>query len=246
MIAEVRVEHISKSYKLENKRVNVFSNLDFEFKSDEITVILGKSGCGKTTFLRILSGLEQADSGQIVFSEHEKIGVVFQEARLMPWLNCRKNIAFGLNRREYRKDYIDALIDMVGLKGFENAFPNQLSGGMQQRVALARALAYNPSLILLDEPFAALDYFTRITMQKELIRIQEESKKGIVFITHNIDEALLLGRKIVIFEGGEVKKEYDLSAYPYGRDMLSQSILNIKKDILNTLKPEQDLLMRDY
>lgn len=237
-IARVRVEHIAKSYMLENKRIDVFRDLNFEFNSDEITVILGKSGCGKTTFLRILSGLEEADSGKIAFLQKEKIGIVFQEARLMPWLSCRKNIAFGLKRKEYKQEHIDALIEMAGLKGFEDAYPNQLSGGMQQRVALARALAYNPSMILLDEPFAALDYFTRMTMQNELIKIQGESKKGFVFVTHNIDEALLLGKKIVVFEDGEVKKIYDLSAYPYARDMLSRSILMIKKDILDTLKPE--------
>lgn len=238
MIAHIKVEHISKSYMLDNKRIDVFSDLNFEFKSDEITVILGKSGCGKTTFLRIISGLEKADSGQIVFSGKEKIGMVFQEARLMPWLSCRKNIAFGIKRKEYNNDYIDRLIEMVGLKGFEDAYPNQLSGGMQQRVALARALAYNPSMILLDEPFAALDYFTRMTMQNELLRIQKDSKKGIVFVTHNIDEALLLAAKIFVFENGSVKKEYDLSSYPYPRDMLSQPVLIIKKDILDTLKPE--------
>ncbi len=235
-IAGVRIEHIVKSYMLENKKVDVLCDLNFEIDSDGITVIIGKSGCGKTTFLRIVSGLEKPDSGQIIFEKKEKIGMVFQEGRLMPWLNCRKNISFGLNKKTFNKNYIDSLIDMVGLNGFDEAYPNQLSGGMQQRAALARALAYNPSLILMDEPFAALDFFTRDTMQNELLRIQAASQKGIIFVTHNIDEALLLGHKIVVFEGGEMKKQYDLSSYGYGRDLLSQSMLKIKKDILNTMK----------
>ena len=237
MIAGVKVEYLYKSYKLENnKKVDVLCDLNLHFNSDGITVIIGKSGCGKTTFLRLLSGLEKPDSGNIIFEKKEKIGIVFQEARLMPWLSCRKNISFGLSNKTLDSNYIDYLIDLVGLKGFEDAYPNQLSGGMQQRSSLARALAYNPSMILMDEPFAALDFFTRDTMQKELLRIQKASKKGIVFVTHNIDEAILLGQKIVVFDDGLVKKQYDLSNYSYGRDLISHSILNIKKDILNTLK----------
>lgn len=218
------------------KRIEVFRDLNFELDSDAITVIIGKSGCGKTTFLKIISGMEQADSGHITLQAGEKIGMVFQEARLMPWLTCWKNISFGLNKKTMDKAYIAELIAMVGLAGFEKAYPNQLSGGMQQRTALARALAYNPSLILMDEPFAALDFFTRETMQKELVRIHTSSRKGIVFVTHNIDEALLLGKKIVLFEGGTVKTEYDLSAFPYARDALSQPLIEIKKDILKILK----------
>lgn len=231
-IAGVKVEHITKNYILGDKQIEVFKDLSFELDPDAITVILGKSGCGKTTFLRIINGMEKADSGNITLQEDIKIGMVFQEARLMPWLTCWQNITFGLDKKTLDKDYISGLVEMVGLTGFEKAYPHQLSGGMQQRTALARALAYDPSMILMDEPFAALDFFTREAMQKELLRIQRASKKGVVFVTHNIDEALLLGQKIVVFEGGTVKTEYDLSIFPHERDVLSQPLLEIKKDII--------------
>lgn len=235
-MAGVKVDNLTKNYLLADKQLEVLNGLSFTLDSDDITVILGRSGCGKTTFLRIAGGLEPADSGTITMQGAEKIGIMFQEARLMPWLTCRKNITFGLDRKTLDPAYIKELTAMVGLTGFENAYPNQLSGGMQQRAALARALAYDPSFILMDEPFAALDFFTRETMQKELLRIHTASKKGIVFVTHNIDEALLLGQKIVIFEDGKVRKEYDLSSVPYERDALSQPFLEIKKDIMNIMK----------
>lgn len=235
-IAGVKVEHIAKNYTVAGSRIEVFRDLNFELDANAITVIIGKSGCGKTTFLKIVSGMEQADSGRIIMSENEKIGMVFQEPRLMPWLTCWQNISFGLNQRTLDKRYIAELIDKIGLTGFEKAYPNQLSGGMQQRTALARALAYNPSLILMDEPFAALDFFTRGTMQQELVNLQITNRKSIVFVTHSIDEALLLGQKIVIFEDGLVKAECDLSTFSYPRDALSGPLIQIKKDILHIME----------
>ena len=236
VIAGVKVEHIAKSYTVAGTKLEVFCDLNFMVDANAITVIIGKSGCGKTTFLKIVSGMEKADSGQIIMAENEKIGMVFQEPRLMPWLTCWQNITFGVSHKTLDKNYIAELIKTVGLTGFEKAYPNQLSGGMQQRTALARALAYNPSLILMDEPFAALDFFTRGIMQQELVDLQTRNRKSVVFVTHSIDEALLLGQKIVIFENGRVKDKYDLSNFSYPRDVLSEPLIKIKRDILHIMK----------
>lgn len=234
-IAGVKIEKLCKSYPIADKHLPVLCDLTAEFPEQSITVILGRSGCGKTTLLRILGGLEEYDSGILTVPKHEKIGMVFQEPRLMPWLTVWKNIVFGLPKQQIDPPAIQALIDTVGLTGFEAAYPSQLSGGMQQRVSLARALAYDPELILMDEPFAALDHFTRETMQNELIRIYLLKKKNIIFVTHSIDEALLIGQKILILNQGRAEQEISLTDFPYQRDLLSAELIEIKKSIINTL-----------
>lgn len=235
---KVRTENISKSFFVNNKKIEVIKNINFESSSDGITVILGKSGCGKTTFLRLLARLEIQDSGKIIIEDNAKISIVFQEHRLMPWLNVFSNITFGMSRYERReyKDKIYNLINMIGLNGFDKAYPYQLSLGMMQRVAIARALANDGNIILMDEPFASLDYFTRETLQNETINIYMRDKKSIIFVTHSIDEALILGKKIIIFEGGKIKKEYDLNNENYDRNILSPFFIELKKDILNSIK----------
>lgn len=235
MTAGVKIEKLCKSYQVAEKSLTVLDGLTAEFPEQSITVILGRSGCGKTTLLRILGGLEPYDSGALHIPDHSKIGMVFQEPRLMPWLTVWKNIVFGLPKSRVSVPDIQALIHTVGLQGFEQARPRQLSGGMQQRAALARALAYDPELILMDEPFAALDYFTRSDMQDELIRIYSLRKKCIVFVTHSIDEALLIGQKILVLNQGSVKQEISLSGYAYPRDLLSSELIEIKKKIITTL-----------
>lgn len=235
MTAGVKIEKLCKSYQVAEKNLKVLDNLTAEFQKESITVILGRSGCGKTTLLRILGGLEPYDSGTLDIPDHGKIGMVFQEPRLMPWLTVWKNIGFGLPKGRISEPDIQELIHTVGLQGFEKARPMQLSGGMQQRVSLARALAYNPELILMDEPFAALDYFTRTVMQEELIRIYSLQKKTIVFVTHSIDEALLIGQKILVLKQGSVEQEISLSGYAYPRDILSSDLIEIKKNIITTL-----------
>ena len=201
----ISIKNIHKSYMVEERKLEVLRGIDLEIPKKSITVILGRSGCGKTTLLRLVGGLEKANTGEILFGSEQKTAYVFQESRLMPWLSVWDNVIFGLKKREYDVAQIQSIIDMVGLNGFEKAYPNQLSGGMQQRVAIARALAYEPSFIMMDEPFAALDYFTRDLMQKELIRVQRDSGASILFVTHSIDEALLLGHKIVVIEAGRIK-----------------------------------------
>lgn len=229
---------MNKTYEVSGKPVEVLRDLELTLCADRITVVLGQSGCGKTTLLKIVAGLEEADSGRVEFSAESKTGIMFQEPRLMPWLTVRRNITFGLKKREITKELVDRLIRMTGLNGFEDAYPSQLSGGMQQRAALARVLAYDASYILMDEPFAALDYFTRKKMQNELLRIWEESRKGVLFVTHSIDEALVLGHRIVILENGKSKKEYDLSGCAYPRDLLSPDMIAVKKDIIENIETD--------
>lgn len=234
-IAGVDIENLSKTYQVADKQLNVLNGLTAKFPSQSITVILGRSGSGKTTLLRILGGFEGYDSGKISAPAQNRIGMVFQEPRLMPWLNVWKNISFGVPKEQYSPQKIAELVDMVGLTGFEKGYPRQLSGGMQQRVALARALAYDPELILMDEPFAALDHFTREIMQNELIRIISMRKKGIIFVTHSIDEALLIGQKIVVLKDGKVEQEFSLFQHNYPRDLLSPELIAVKKTILTTI-----------
>jgi len=231
-IAGVKIEKLYKSYSLDGKKIPVLRGLNLDFKEEGITVIVGKSGCGKTTLLRLLGGLETPDEGEIKLGIDGKLGMVFQEPRLMPWLTAWNNIIFGLHKGTYSEEFVQSLINMVGIHGFEMAYPDQLSGGMMQRVAIARVLAYNPSIILMDEPFASLDYFTRESMQNELINVYEQSKKAIIFVTHSIDEALTIGQNIVVLHDGRIVKSYDLSEFSYPRDVLGEMFVKIKKDIL--------------
>ena len=153
----------------------------------------------------------------------------------MPWLNVWENVKFGLKKQECDDAHIHSIIGTVGLGDFKKAYPNQLSGGMQQRVAIARALAYNPSFILMDEPFAALDYFTREQMQKELLRLQRDCGASICFVTHSIDEALFLGHKIVVIENGQIKAELDIEEKNEERNLLKSEFIELKKTIIEQL-----------
>lgn len=233
MTTLIQLKQLEKSYQVDTQPKQVLKGIDLTFPKNTITVILGTSGCGKTTLLRILGGLEAQTAGDILKDSQMKITTIFQEPRLMPWLSVWKNIALGLKKAGLSD--VQYLVDLVGLKGYEHAYPHQLSGGMKQRVAIARAYAYNPEMILMDEPFAALDYFTREKMQKQLIRIYRLKQKSIVFVTHSIDEALLLGQRIIILSQGKVKKQYDLSQFPYERDILQDHWIQLKKEILTTI-----------
>lgn len=233
-MAGIDLIDVYKSYQLGESVVDVLLGIDLNIPEGRITVILGKSGCGKTTLLRLIGGLEKFDRGKISNSNSKKSAFVFQEPRLMPWLNVRKNIAFGL--KDLNSKIINELVNMVGLNGFENAYPNQLSGGMQQRTSIARALAYEPSFIMMDEPFAALDYFTREQMQKELIKIQNKTNCGMLFVTHSIDEALLIAHKIIVIDNGKVSFTYNLEEDNINRNLLDANFIELKKCILQNLE----------
>lgn len=234
-MAGIELKNVQKSYEVDGRIFPVLSGINLKLPENTITVILGKSGCGKTTLLRLVGGLEEPDEGEILFHTEHKTAFVFQESRLMPWLNVWDNVGFGLKKQECDHAFIQGIINTVGLEGFEKAYPNQLSGGMQQRVAIARALAYEPSFIMMDEPFAALDYFTRSQMQRELIHLQKERGASILFVTHSIDEALLLGDKIVMIENGQIKSEITIEADANERNLLEQEFIERKKKIKNDL-----------
>lgn len=153
----------------------------------------------------------------------------------MPWLTVWGNVTFGLEKREISRKKVEDIIATVGLTGFEKAYPSQLSGGMQQRTAIARALAYQPSFIMMDEPFAALDYFTREQMQRELLRVQQKQGSSILFVTHSIDEALILGHRIVVIENGLVKAEYRVPESAGDRNLLDDTFISLKRDIIKSL-----------
>lgn len=201
---KIILKDINKTYTLNDKKVTVFENFSMEFDPGMINVIIGKSGCGKTTLLRMIAGLEKPDSGELIIPEELKVGMVFQEDRLMPWLSCEKNVTLGLKGVDRNAVY--SVLETVGLKGFEKAYPSQLSGGMRQRVSLARMLIRDSNLLLMDEPFSALDAFTRKEMQEELLRMRKEMNAGIIFVTHDMNEAMLLGDRIITLGGEKIQE----------------------------------------
>lgn len=229
----IKIRDLVVTYENEGNILNAINNINLDINTDEITVILGKSGCGKTTLLRMIKGIEKPTFGSIE-TNSLNIAYIFQEPRLMPWLNVFDNVTFGLEKKDIKKDVIDDLISLVGLDDFKTYFPHQLSGGMQSRVSLIRALAVNSNYILMDEPFAALDYFTRETLQNELLKIYEKSKVGIMFVTHNIDEALKLGHKIIVMSDGVIKETFDIS--DLNRDLLSDKFIQLKRKIIERIR----------
>ena len=232
----IKLVNVSKFYTVEKETIKVLDGINLEIPQNKITIILGRSGCGKTTLLRLVSGLEEFDQGEILGSKSKKKAYVFQEDRLMPWLDVKKNITFGIDKKEIDNTKIDKIIDTVGLKKFYSAYPSQLSGGMKQRVSIARAFAYDPDFIMMDEPFSALDFFTREQMQNELLRINKTLKCSILFVTHSIDEALTLGDKIVILEKGIIKSQYEICEETNQRDLLDDKFVKLKKQIIDDLK----------
>ena len=229
----IEILNLSKHFFINDKRIDVLRELNLSIKKDKITLILGRSGCGKTTLLRLIAGLESVSLGEIKFKEQVKIGFVFQEPRLMPFLNVYENIVFALKKYEIDEAKIDRLISMIGLSDFKFAAVSQLSGGMSSRVSLARVLAYEANLILMDEPFAALDTFTRASMQAEILKLQAD--KTIIFVTHNVDEALYLADEIILLEKGGMKSNYDLSKLAKPRDLLCDELINLKRKILSEI-----------
>lgn len=239
-ISEIEIRNLTKSFQVDGREVPVLRGVNLSLSAKDITILLGQSGCGKTTLLRIIAGLEQKDGGSVEQEGIARLGIVFQEPRLMPWLTVEHNIMFGRSRGEINQEELVRLIGLAGLEGFERAYPSQLSGGMQQRTAIARALAMDPAYLLMDEPFAALDYFTRRRLQQSLLDICRTEKKGMLFITHHIDEALILGSRIVVMSGSLCQKQYDLRNLPYPRDLTAGTINRLKREILKDIDESKE------
>jgi NitT/TauT family transport system ATP-binding protein len=216
------IQDISFSYPANDRkgaRYEVIRNLNFEVRDNEFVCIIGPSGCGKSTLLKMIAGFERPtsgailDNGRTINGVHYERAMVFQEDAVFPWLSVRDNVEYGLRVRrvdeKIRRERVKHYIEAVGLRGFENSYPKELSGGMKKRVDLARVLANDPKMLLMDEPFGALDAMTKEMMQEELVEIWEGSRKTIVFVTHDIEEALFLADRIVVVQhiknGGEAE-----------------------------------------
>lgn len=207
---KIIIDGVSKTFRTKRNAVHALDNVSLTINTGEFACLVGPSGCGKSTLLDMIAGLTKPDEGEITVDGVKVTGpgrdrlVMFQEAALFPWLDAFGNVMFGLRlvpgmTNAERRDRAQAFLDLVGLKGFERAHLHELSGGMKQRVALARSLAPNPAVLLMDEPFSALDALTRDHLYDDIQRIWAETKKTIVFVTHNVREAVCLGNKVVLF-----------------------------------------------
>ncbi|GHV30878.1 ABC transporter ATP-binding protein [Synergistales bacterium] len=256
-MAKIQARQVRREFQIRNalgkkEKFAVLENFDLDINEGEFMSILGPSGCGKTTFLNILAGLDDYDGGEILV-DNEPLkkqsfnrGIVFQSYALLPWRTVVKNLEIGLEIRRIpkkeRREIARRYLELVGLLAFENQYPHQLSGGMKQRVAIARVLAYQPDLLLMDEPFAALDAQTRENLQIELLRIWEADKKTIVFITHSIDEAILLSDRVAFMtsQPGHVKEIINIDLpRPRTEDIRnSEEFARIRKNLWGMLQAE--------
>ncbi len=241
------VQNLQKRYKTRQGTLTAFDGIDLQVQTGEVVCLLGASGCGKSSLLATIAGLQSADRGEVylqgrsVRQSQPQVGVVFQDPCLLPWLTVAQNIAFGLKlkhmpslTRPELRSRIAAAIDQVGLQGFEQSYPHQLSGGMAQRAALARTLARRPQLLLLDEPFSALDAITRLDMQTLLLRIIAQQQTTVLMVTHDIDEALLLGDRVVLMarHPGRIYQEWQITQ---PKPRLAHSLTETRCAILDAL-----------
>jgi len=255
-MAKLVLKGVSKTFRDDRNtdaRIDALSDINLEIGDNEFAAIVGPSGCGKSTLLNIVAGLEPASCGTVVINGTEEIkgpgadrGMVFQTYTLFPWLTVQKNVEFGLRikgmgtteRQEIARHYIE----LVGLTGFENVLPKALSGGMKQRVAIARALANKPEVLLMDEPFGALDAQTRVVMQELLISVWERENTTVLFITHDIDEAVLLAGNVYVMSRrpGRIRAKLNVDI-PHPRShqvMVLPQYISIKRDIMEMLWEE--------
>ncbi len=245
----VVLRRVHKSFAQKGQRVQVLHDVNFGVEQGEFICVIGPSGCGKSTLISLIAGLEFPDTGEVFVDSKKMEGpsrdrlVVFQEAALFPWLTVLENVEFGLKisgvpQQEKRTRALEA-IKMVHLARFVNAHPHQLSGGMRQRAAIARALVINPSILLMDEPFAALDAQTRQMLQEELQEIWQKTKKTILFVTHNVREATFLSDRVfeMTARPGTIKNEYPIHI-PRPRREQDPALLAVQTKIMSSLKDE--------
>ena len=251
----LRVEQVCLRYNTpDGQTFTALENVSLSVPDQQFAVLVGPSGCGKSSLLYLTAGLAEPTSGEIyvggkrVDGPGADRGMVFQSYTLFPWLSVRQNIEFGLKRKGMvnaeRQEIVDFYLNEVGLTQFADRYPKQLSGGMMQRVAIARALANDPQILLMDEPFGALDSQTRMQMQQLLLRVWEHSKKTVVFVTHDIDEAILLGDRVYVMGArpGRIKREMDVPM-PRPREMdmvMERQFIEMKREILSLLHNEME------
>ncbi|SHI24255.1 ABC transporter ATP-binding protein [Pollutimonas bauzanensis] len=250
-MAVIKIIDVSKVFSDARRKTSTtaLANIDLTVDRNEFLCLLGPSGCGKSTVLNMIAGFDRPTTGTvsvgggIVTAPGSDRGMVFQQPTLMPWLPVWENVAFYLNLRggdsAERRRVAQRYIDMVGLGGFENHFPSELSGGMNQRVGIARALLMNPEVILMDEPFGALDEQTKMDMQEELVKIWQKNRGTIVFVTHSIDESLMLGTHVAVMSArpGRIRELIEIDL-PRPRDPTSRQFNDYKRHLLSLLRPE--------
>jgi sulfonate transport system ATP-binding protein len=237
----VRIDRITKAYGAEQ---SVIAGLQFSIEPQQVTVVVGTTGSGKSTLLRILAGLEAPTAGRITWnSDHvnntrPNLGIVFQEPRLFPWLTVRQNVEFGFGPAGHERsaELVDEILEQVGLKSFSFYYPRQLSGGMAQRVAIARALIRKPSLLLLDEPFSALDALTRGRLQDHLMDLFAKHALTMVFVTHDIEEAVALSDTIIVIKGrpGQITDQFRIEL-PRPRSRHDRAFIALKEKVFAAL-----------
>lgn len=239
---KLKVSNISKTFFNKKDYFTAIEDVSFDVRDGEFLVILGPGRCGKTVLLNIIAGLVEKTSGSVIYDGKEingvdpEMGMVFQKTALMPFKTVMENVELGLKfsgmDKKKRREICQKYIDLVGLQGFESSYPNALSGGMKQRVGIARAYANNPKLLIMDEPFGALDAQTRYSMQNEVLRIWEQEKRTVIYVTNNIEEAIYLGTRIVLLSKcpASVKAEYTIDL-PRPRDMVSDEFMNLRTKI---------------
>jgi len=244
------IKNIGKEFEQRDIRSPALVSINLEVEEKEFTCVLGPSGCGKTTLLRIIAGLEKPTSGKVILGGEIITGpavrmvMIFQDYSLFPWRTVIDNIAFGLEMKgigkEERHEVAAFYLDLIGLSGFGENFPYELSGGMRQRVAVARALAIDPSVLLMDEPFGALDAQTRNMLQKQLLEIWDKTKKTVLFVTHSVDEAVFMADRIVVLtrRPGTVKEVVDIDL-PRPRDRTSQDFAKVRRYVLSLIDEPQ-------
>lgn len=253
----IEIRQLNKQYDVKGKPLKVLEDVSLTIQPGEFVSIVGSSGCGKSTLLRLVIGLEGRYEGELLLDGKRIVGtsldrgIVFQEHRLFPWLNVEENVALGLlnapGSQAEKERNVKEHIALVGLKGFEKAYPHQLSGGMSQRVAIARALVNRPEVLLLDEPFGALDALTRTYLQQELQRIWQAEGITAILVTHDVEEAVYLGDRVVVMQPrpGRIKRIVDVPL-PRPRDRNSLAFSRIEEDVLSEFssEPRQDEIVQ--
>jgi len=241
----LRIRGVGKTYRIEGRPLPVLQNIHLDIGPGEFVGIVGASGCGKSTLLRLITGLETDYDGEIVLrgdpigGPSRERGIVFQDHRLFPWLTVEDNIALGLEglpAAEVRERIVEN-IELVGLQGFEKAYPHQLSGGMAQRAAIARALAMKPDILVLDEPLGALDSLTRVRLQNELYRIWRQSRMTMVMVTHDVEEAVYLSDKVVVMEPrpGRIRATIPIHL-DHPRQRASEAFVKLRQNVYESLQ----------